>query len=399
MKRCAIFFALAVLLLAPAVVTNAQNALPSDVSPDTRNRLPLIKPADSQDPAQQAPARGGVNVAGVQIMSPILRANGYHGIGVQSETPLEMGFWQLPILAAARANDQPYEWSLHELVGVAAGLDPTVIDVVRNNKSIKGLDTQDATVIRTARELFGKRELSAATYAEGWKVFGKEKFINIIAIMADYAATSVSLSAFNQQMPPGWKQFLPLPFTMPDDIHADSRSRLSLVTEREPAVPAFAKPLYGRDAAPRGTGPSYIGMHGGGYTSLKASVGMPMIDVAILVTARELNSQYDWTMNEIAARKDGLDSTVIETIRDGKPTTGLPEKEAALIDLGREVLQKHFVSAETFARADKDFGDRDLVDIVSVMGQHVRESVLLEAFDQQLPEGQQPQLPMAKNSK
>jgi hypothetical protein len=56
-------------------------------------------------------------------------------------------------------------------------------------------------------------------------------------------------------MPPGWKQFLPLPFTQPNDIHPDSRSRLPLIRS---VTPGLAPALYGRSMAPEGTGPAHI---------------------------------------------------------------------------------------------------------------------------------------------
>jgi hypothetical protein len=45
------------------------------------------------------------------------------------------------------------------------------------------------------------------------------------------------------------------------------------------------------------------------------------------------------------------------------------------------------------ARARELFGQSDLVDFVELMAQHARDSILLIAFDQQLPEGQGPLLP------
>jgi 4-carboxymuconolactone decarboxylase len=112
--------------------------------------------------------------------------------------------------------------------------------------------------------------------------------------------------------------------------------------------------------------------------------------VAILVTAREHESQYDWTVNELAAMKDGLEPKVIDVIRNREPTTGLTEKDASLIELGRELFDKHYVTAATYKRAVKSFGERDLVGLVSIMGQHTGEEFFLAAFDQQLPEGQAP---------
>jgi 4-carboxymuconolactone decarboxylase len=72
----------------------------------------------------------------------------------------------------------------------------------------------------------------------------------------------------------------------------------------------------------------------------------------------------------------------------------LAEKDACAIQFGRELFSKHNISSETYQRAVKLFGERDLVDLVDVMGQHAREATLLAAFDQQLPAGQKPLLPV-----
>lgn len=159
------------------------------------------------------------------------------------------------------------------------------------------------------------------------RMLGERNLVDVVGEMADYASASASLSAFNQQMPPGFRQFLPLPFTPPDDIHPDSRSRLPLL-------------------AP----------------------------VAL----------------RLAARKHGLEQRVIDVIRNHAPTTGLSDKDASLIEFGLELFDRHYVTAATYARTEKIFGEGDLVSLVAVMGQHAGEEVMLAAFDQQLPEGQTP---------
>ena len=206
--------------------------------------------------------------------------------------------------------------------------------------------------------------------------------------MSDYAGVCATLTGFNQQMPPGFKQFLPLPFTPPDDIHPDSRNRLALL----PPVPYNPTVLYTRPMVPEGTGPGQIRRHGGGLKSLQASVARRDIDLAILISARAHDSNYDWTVNEQEARKDGLEPSVIDVVREHKPTTGLTEKDAGLVEFGREVFSKHVVGAATYARVVKVFGERDLVDLVAVMGQHASEATMLAAFDQHLPVGQPPSL-------
>jgi 4-carboxymuconolactone decarboxylase len=145
--------------------------------------------------------------------------------------------------------------------------------------------------------------------------------------------------------------------------------------------------------APEGTGPQQIARHSGGLQSVEASQGRALIDIAALVTARAHDQQYDWTMTEMAAQKDGVPAATIEIIRTGKATTGLGDKEATVIEFGRQLFGKHFVDADLYARAAKLFGERDLVDLVGVMAQHADEATLLTAFDQKLPAGQKALLP------
>ena len=79
-----------------------------------------------------------------------------------------------------------------------------------------------------------------------------------------------------------------------------------------------------------------------------------------------------------------------------KPTAGLGEKESALIDTGRELFQKHWVTTATFTRALKAFGEANLVDLSGLMGRHAGDAAMYAAFDQRLPEGQKELLPMSK---
>jgi len=315
------------------------------------------------------------------------------GVDVRWENKVGRALSELAIISVAREHDQPYEWSLHEMEAIAVGLDPAVIDIVRNRKPLAGLGDKETTIVQLAREI-GAHHLTPETYSRAVTTFTEPVLVDIVSLMGNYSATATRLTAVNQQLPPGWKQFLPLPFTPPSDIHPDSRSRLPLIRTPVPAA-ATPPPLYSRGMAPEGTGPGQIARHAGSLASLQASVGRPLIDVAALVTARAHDQQYDWTMTEIAAQKDGVSAATIDVIRNRKPTTGLGEKEATVIEFGRELFGKHYVSADLYARALRVFGERDLVDLVGVMAQHADEAAVLTAFDQKLPAGQKPLLPMA----
>lgn len=401
MRRFTSVPVLVLLLLAPLLRISAQGTLPKDVDPESRNRLPAAKRDSLDEPGKKAYDDAVAGFPGAHPgMSAMLRLNGYQGNIVQAESPLGLPLMQLAILTTAREHDQPYEWSLHEMQAVAVGLDREVIDVVRNRKPLGKIGDKEAAIIQIGREVFGsQRRLTSETYARAVKALGQSNLVDVAGLMSDYTRTSATLSAFNQQLPPGWRQLLPLPFTLPNDIHPDSRSRLPLITgpAPPPAAGSFQLALYGRELAPKGTGPATIRRHGAGLRSLEASVGRQTIDLAILVAAREHDSQYDWTMNELAAIHDGLDPALIDTVRNRNVVAGLGPKDACIIEFGRELFQKHYLSPETYSCAVKMFGEKDLVDLVDVMALHAKEAMLLAVFDQHLPEGQKPLLPASSH--
>ena len=364
--------------------------LPEDVDPVSCSRLPMIKREDLDERVKKVYDAAVASSPDGQPRG--VAATRLHGTGldVRLASPLGRPLTELAILITARVHDQPYEWSLHEMEALAVGLDPGVIDVVRNHKSLGGVGEKEAIIIQVGREL-GKHKLSSETYARALKLLGKSNLVDIVSLMSNYTATAARLTAVNSQLPPGWKQFLPLPFALPDDIHADSRSRLPLIkTSRRPYTV-----LYSRQLVPVGTEPFQIAGYTSGLASLEASQGRRLMDLAILVAAREYNQQYDWTMNELAARQHGLDPTIIDVVRFRRPVTGLGDKEAAIIEFGRDLFGQHVVQPDTYARAVKFFGERDLVDFASLMGEHAGDAMLLTAFDQHLPTGQLPLLPIA----
>jgi 4-carboxymuconolactone decarboxylase len=386
------------LLLPTRPTVSGQGA--KDIYPDSFSRLPLIKREDLNEQGRKAydaaaassPTGWPEGVAAIRLHRS--------GVDVRWDSAVGRRLSELAIITTAREHDQPYEWSLHEMEALSVGLEPRIVDIVRHRRPLTGLGDKEEAIIQFGREL-GRHKVTSETYARALKLFGKTNLVDVVDLMAQYAGTAVNLTAANQWMPPQMKQFLPLPFTPPNDILPDSRSRIPAVNPSQPPVQPQAQGqpaptgLYRRTLAPPPTGPAAMGRFAAGLKSLESSQGRALMALAILVTAREHDEQYDWTMNEPAARKDGLDPAVIDVVRLRRPLTGLGEKEAILIQFGRELFGKHFVTAETYARAKQVFGQRDLSDlVVGLMAPHAREATLLTAFDQHLPPGRKPQLPI-----
>jgi 4-carboxymuconolactone decarboxylase len=130
------------------------------------------------------------------------------------------------------------------------------------------------------------------------------------------------------------------------------------------------------------------------YLRREAGLGGHVREVAILTTAREFDSQFEWAAHEREALKEGVSQATIDAIKTRQSLDGVAEADATIIALGREMFAAKKVAPATFARALKQFGPRGLLDVIALMGNYAGTASLLAAFDMQLPPGQKPLLPM-----
>jgi len=187
----------------------------------------------------------------------------------------------------------------------------------------------------------------------------------------------------------------------PGDVFPESGNRLPLI-EREALDPA-GQAIYDEVAAdPRSLarfkGPAGILLHSPRLYALNrpysqflrfdSGLDARLRELTILVTARELDSQFEWHAHEIVAKSEGLEDEIVDIVLRRKRIRGIGEKEASIIELGREAIGKHRVRRSTYAKALELFGAETLVNIVSLMGHYTAVATTLAAFAQQLPDGE-----------
>jgi 4-carboxymuconolactone decarboxylase len=129
------------------------------------------------------------------------------------------------------------------------------------------------------------------------------------------------------------------------------------------------------------------------YLRHEAGLGERVRELAILATAREFDSQFEWAAHEPEALSAGIAPAIIDTVRHRTSTAGLAEADAIIIELARAVFGAKKVTSEIYARAIAAFGPRSLVNLVSLMGNYAATAALLATFDMQLRPGQKPLLP------
>jgi len=108
-------------------------------------------------------------------------------------------------------------------------------------------------------------------------------------------------------------------------------------------------------------------------------------ELAMILTARELDCQFIWNAHAALARKAGVRGDIVDHLRDQKELTGLTPDETAVVKYGREFFRTHRVSQATFDTALAQFGVRGLVELTNLMGYYALLAFNVNAFGVELP--------------
>jgi 4-carboxymuconolactone decarboxylase len=209
--------ALLVVALSPIVV-GGQAQLPRDIHPESLSRLPPVQRADLDAEGQRiydalagagktlgATGPSAVTMHSPKAAEPIYALNQY-----LRKTVVGPRYFEVAALIAAREFDQQYEWSGHEPAALRAGVEQSLIDVIKFNRPIpNGLAEKDATVIRLGRALLRDHKVSSELWAKTVELFGRQGGIEIVATIGDYVMAGLMLTAVDQQLPEDRKALLP----------------------------------------------------------------------------------------------------------------------------------------------------------------------------------------------
>jgi len=413
---------------ATAASAASQTSLPKDVYAESRNRLPLPKREDVSDEDKtifDEMTRHSQHPLPRLYDPPLARPMSEAGYYLKNETGLPSRLMEIAVLVTARQLDCQFEWTQWENDGRNAHdprhIEQSTIDLIKYNKPVVGLGEKETAIIAFGREMLGDKKVSSATFADVLRLFGPRLTVDLVELMAGYSACAPEMRAFDQQLNEGQTPLLPpgrshayvkvkssavppAAGPLPADVYPESRNRLPLPKREDmddygkavfdelthkpelPSVrlydPKVAKPLA---EAHR-------------YIRYKAGLPDRLVEIAVLVTARERDCQYEWTEWEMHGRDPSdsrhIEPGIIDIIKYDRPVVGLGEKETAIINLGRGMFGAEKVSSAAFAEVLRLFGRRGTVDLVELMTLHTATAAELTAFDEQLPEGQKPLMPV-----
>jgi len=123
-----------------------------------------------------------------------------------------------------------------------------------------------------------------------------------------------------------------------------------------------------------------------------SSLPRKLNEMAIIITARQWMAQYEWNAHRTAAAQAGLNEAIIKSIAAGKRPESMDADETIVYNFGTELLNTHQVSDANFKAVKDKFGERGVVDLISVMGYYQLVSMLLNVDRYPLPAGAKPEL-------
>ena len=176
-------------------------------------------------------------------------------------------------------------------------------------------------------------------------------------------------------------------------------SREDLPLEQRHIFEEIARSRGGRVAGPfkillNSPEPAGRVAHLGTYVRFESSLSPELHSLSALTVARELNCQYEWTVNEISGRDAGVREEAIEALRHRKAPAGLTPEEAVVVKYGQELLRNNRVSEETFQAALQQLGLRGVTDLTISFGYYVFIACALNAFEVEPDPGTPPTLPI-----
>ena len=194
--------------------------IPEDIYRDSWARLPAVQRSQLQGEAARvydmltSPGGGYENglrgPLGMWMYSPELAAGAWQlRQRVRYGTAKDQRLTELTIISTAREISNQYEYSAHEPLGRAAGLEEEIMEFVKYRRPISeadavpGMGEVEKTIIQFTREVVSEPKVSQQTFARAVELLGEEGVMDLTGLIGYYNFVAMTLKAFDVQRQPG----------------------------------------------------------------------------------------------------------------------------------------------------------------------------------------------------
>jgi 4-carboxymuconolactone decarboxylase len=182
-----------------AAAANAGKEMRYAVLPDRMPPIPTEKMTDAQKKAAAEIAAGPRGKVEGPYW-PILRSPGFMrsvqkvGAYFRYDCPLDRRINEMAALMAARSWSQQFEWDVHILQALEAGLTPAIAEAIAEGRRPARMAADEEVLHDFVAELLANKSVSDPTYANAVAQFGEQGVIDILGIVGYYTMLAMIMN-------------------------------------------------------------------------------------------------------------------------------------------------------------------------------------------------------------
>ena len=123
----------------------------------------------------------------------------------------------------------------------------------------------------------------------------------------------------------------------------------------------------------------------GEYLRFNTTIPHNLNEFAILITAAEWNSGFEWHAHYPLAMKAGLEPAVATDLQEGRRPANMTVDETLVYDFATQLHRGHQVTDAVFDAAVKRFGEQGVTDLIALLGYYSLVSMTLNVAEVALP--------------
>lgn len=122
---------------------------------------------------------------------------------IRFDSSLPPALNEMAILMVARHWNAEYEWWAHRRLALAAKLDPTVIDAIRDRRMPALPDQRAKAVYEYAAAMLATRNVTQDLHDAMLAAFDARGVVDLIGVLGYYSLVSMTLNGLAVSLPPG----------------------------------------------------------------------------------------------------------------------------------------------------------------------------------------------------
>jgi 4-carboxymuconolactone decarboxylase len=123
----------------------------------------------------------------------------------------------------------------------------------------------------------------------------------------------------------------------------------------------------------------------GEYLRFHNVIPQKLMELAIIITARQWTQQYEWNAHDPLAIKAGLSPEIVKAVGEGRRPVGMSDDEDIVYEFCTELHRNRSVSDATYARAVARFGEQGVIELTSLAGYYTFLSMVMNTTRTQVP--------------